>query len=110
MTTQPNPFNNTASSLKGVIDAAASVIAGQPVMPDSYSSHADSAAEELMKLDVSPHLADDGRKILKRHFDTASNGDPQSTKLQQSFEKEVNQRLQQLRAKAKWKDAAKDDA
>ena len=110
MTTQPNPFNNTSSSLKGVIDAAASVISGSPVLPDSYSDHISSAAEEIIKLSDGPHIADDATKILQKHFNTASEGNPQSTNLQKSFQREVDKQLQSLRAKAKWKDASRDDA
>lgn len=109
MTTQPNPFNNTSSSLKGVIDAAASIIGGSPTLPDEYSDHVNSAAEEISSLSDGPHIADDTTKILQKHFNNASEGNPQSTNLQRSFQREVNKQLQSLRGKSKWKDASRDD-
>lgn len=102
---QPNPFNNTSGSLKGVIDAAASIIQGDPVLPDSYNDHVDSAANDIAKLGDSPHLADDATKIMQKHFNAASNGDPQSTKLQQSFQREINKKVASLQAANRWKNA-----
>ena len=98
--TTPNPFS-TGSDLKGVIDAAAEIIGGQPVLPDDFSSHVDSAAEEIAKID-GPTTNDDITKIMQKHFNNGSKGNPQSTKLQQAFQSEVGKKVHQTRMKDKW--------
>lgn len=103
MTTQPNPFTNTSNSLKGVIDAAASVIGGDPVLPDTYGTHVSDAAGEIGNLKA-PYIQSDVTKILQKHFDAASKGDPQSTKLQKSFEREVSKAIGQNRSQKKWQE------
>ncbi len=102
--TDPNPFNNTASGLKGVIDAVSSVISGEPVLPDDFNSHVDAAAKEVMDKGDKPHVSDDLVKIMQKHFNNASKGDAKSTKLQKSFEKEVGKKIHQAQQKAKWKE------
>lgn len=102
MTTQPNPFSNTSDSLKNVIAAASEIIGGDPVLPDEYGSHVNAAAEEIGKLEASPYVSNDITKILQKHFNNASNGDPKSTRLQKSFQKEVDKAIHQARQKSKW--------
>ena len=103
--TVPNSFDNsTTNNLKGVIDAARNVIAGEPTLPDEFSSHADSAAEEIAKISNGPHVQGDITKIMQKHFNAGSDGHPQATGLQKSFEKEVGKRMQQSQAKAKWEE------
>jgi len=89
--TDPNPFTGT-DSLKNVIDAVSQVISGEPPVPDSYNSHADAAAEEIAKID-GPHVQGDITKIIQKHFNAGSDGKPQATGLQKSFEKEVSKRM-----------------
>ena len=101
--TDPNPFNGT-DSLKNVIDAVSQVISGEPTLPDEFSSHADSAAEEIAKISDGPHVQGDITKIMQKHFNAGSEGKPQATGVQKSFEKEVNKRMQQGQAKAKWEE------
>tara|TARA_R100001443_G_scaffold101203_1_gene109018 strand:+ start:1197 stop:1508 length:312 start_codon:yes stop_codon:yes gene_type:complete len=101
--TDPNPFNNTSDSLKGVIDAARNVIAGEPTLPDEYGSHIDAAADEISK-GGNTMMQDDITKIMQKHFNAGSEGNPQATNLQRSFEKEVSKRMQQNQAKAKWEE------
>ena len=101
--TVPNPFS-TGDSLKGVIDAARNVIAGEPTLPNEYGSHVDSAAEEIAKISDGPHVQGDITKIMQKHFNAGSDGKPQGTGLQKSFEKEVGKRIQQGQAKAKWEE------
>lgn len=102
MTTQPNPFNNTSSSLRNVIAAASEIIGGDPVLPDEYGSHVSAAADEIGKLEVGPHVSNDVTKILQKHFNNATKGDPKSTRLQKSFQKEVDKAIHQSRQKSKW--------
>lgn len=103
--TAPNSFDNsTSNNLKGVIDAARNVIAAEPTLPDEYGSHADAAAEELGKITKGPHIQDDITKIMQKHFNAGSDGNPQANGLQKSFEKEVGKRMQQGQAKAKWEE------
>lgn len=101
--TDPNPFNGT-DSLKNVINAVSQVIAGETTLPDEYGSHADSAAEEIAKITDGPHVQGDITKIMQKHFNAGSDGKPQATGLQKSFEKEVGKRMQQGQAKAKWEE------
>jgi hypothetical protein len=103
MTQQPNPFNNTAGQLRGVIDAASEIIAGEPVLPDDYASHVDAAAAEISKADGAM-MQDDLTKIMQKHFGAASNNDPQSTKLQATFQKEVGKKMMQAQAKSRWEE------
>ena len=100
--TQPNPFNGS-DSLKGVIDAVSQVIGGQPVVPDTYNTHIDAAAEELGKID-GPVVSDDLTKIMQKHFNAGSDGKPQATELQKAFEREVGKKMQQDTAAGKWKE------
>ena len=103
--TVPNAFDNsTTNNLKGVIDAARDVIAGDPTLPDEYGSHAAAAAEELAKITTGPHVQGDITKVMQKHFNAGSDGNPQATGLQKSFEKEVGKRMQQGQAKAKWEE------
>ena len=98
--TTPNPFN-TGDSLKGVIDAAAEIIGGEPVLPDDFSSHADAAAEEIAGIE-GPTTNDDLTKIMQKHFNAGSKNEPQTTKLQQVFQKEVGKRVNQSNQAKKW--------
>ena len=103
--TVPNAFDNsTTNNLKGVIDAARDVIAGEPTLPDEYGSHAAATAEELAKITTGPHVQGDITKVMQKHFNAGSDGNPQATGLQKSFEKEVGKRMQQGQAKAKWEE------
>ena len=98
--TTPNPFN-TGSDLKGVMDAAAEIMGGQPVLPDEFGSHVDAAAEELGKID-GPASNEDITKIIQKHFNDASKGQPQSTKLQTAFQTEIGKKVHQNRMAKKW--------
>ena len=101
--TQPNPFNNTSDSLKGVIDAARDIIQGSPSIPDQFSSHADAAADEIGKID-GPVAQDDITKIMQKHFNDASKGEPQKTGVQKAFDTEVNKRIHQSKSAQKWEE------
>ena len=98
--TTPNPFS-TGSDLKGVIDAASEILGGEPVLPDSFSSHADAAAEEIAGID-GPTTNDDITKIMQKHFNAGSNNEPQTNKLQKAFQNEVGKRVHQSRQAKKW--------
>lgn len=102
MTQQPNPFS-TGADLKGVIAAASEIISGEPVLPDQFKSHVDAAADEIGKLE-GPTTNDDINKIMKKHFDNASEGTPQSTKTQTAFQKEIGKKVHQDTAKKKWQE------
>lgn len=99
--TDSNPFNGT-DSLKNVIDAVSQVIGGEPTLPDQFGSHADAAADEIGKISGGPHVQGDITKIMQKHFNAGSEGNPQASKLQKSFENEVGKRIQQAQAKSKW--------
>lgn len=103
MSQVPNPFTNTSDSLKNVIAAASEVISGQPTVPDEFGTHMDAAAGEIADLSNRPHISQDINKIVQKHFNNASKGHPESTKLQKSFENEVGKRVQQVIAGKKWK-------
>ena len=104
MTQVPNPFDQTTSnSLRGVIDAASEIIAGEPALPDEYDSHVDAAAEEICKADT-VMMQDDITKIMQKHFNSASQGDAQKTNLQTTFQKEVGKKMQQAQNRARWEE------
>jgi len=100
---ETNPFSSGSDSLKNVINSVSEIIGGSPVLPDEYSSHVDSAVDDIANL-KGPYLGDDVNKIIRKHFDTASEGNPNSTKLQGAFQKEVSKRMAQAQAKSRWED------
>ena len=102
MTTDPNPFS-TGADLKGLIDTVSSVIGGQPQLPDTFDQHVDAAAEEIGKIE-GPHVQGDITKILQKHFNAGSNGEPQTTDFQKSFDNKVQQKVTQNRRADNWKD------
>lgn len=101
--TESNPFNQTSADLQGLINDVSEIIAGEPVMPGEFESHADAAAEEIAAME-GPTMSDDILKVVQKHFNNGSNGKAQETKTQHSFEKEVSRRISQAQAKARWKD------
>ena len=100
--TDPNPFNGT-DSLKNVVDAVSEIISGQPVIPDQFNSHIDAAAEEIAALE-GPTTNDDITKIVQKHFNTASEGVPQETKLQTAFQNEIANKVAQNNAAKRWEE------
>ena len=102
MSQVPNPFNNTSDSLRNVISSVSEIIGGQPVVPDEYGSHMDAAADEIISLSDQPHMQGDVIKIMQKHFNAATKGNPESTALQKSFEKEINSRINQKNAAKRW--------
>lgn len=102
MSQVPNPFNNTADSLRNVIAAASEIIGGQPVVPDEYGTHMDAAAKEIADLSAQPHISQDINKIVSKHFNAATKGNPESTNLQKSFEDEINRRVHQMNTAKRW--------
>ena len=100
--TDPNPFNGT-DSLKNVVDAVSEIISGQPVIPDQFNSHIDAAAEEIAAIE-GPTTNDDITKIVQKHFNTASEGVPQETKLQTAFQNEIANKVAQNNAAKKWEE------
>ena len=91
--TDPNPF--TGADLKGIDTVSRLSV-------DNHSSRTfdpcDAAAEEIGKIE-GPHVQGDITKILQKHFNAGSNGEPQ-TKFPKSFEKV--QRMAQNRNR-NWK-------
>ncbi len=104
MSQVPNPFSNTSDSLRNVIAAASEIIGGQPVVPDEYASHMDAAAQEIADISTRPHMVQDVTKIVQKHFNNATKGNPESTSLQKSFEDEIGRRVGQIRASKKWEE------
>ena len=100
--TDPNPFNGT-DSLKNFVDAVSEIISGQPVIPDQFNSHIDAAAEEIAALE-GPTTNDDITKIVQKHFNTASEGVPQETKLQTAFQNEIANKVAQNNAAKRWEE------
>ena len=100
---ETNPFSSGTDSLKNVINSVSEIIGGSPVLPDDYSSHVDSAVDDISAL-KGPYLGDDVNKIIRKHFDAASQGNPNSTKLQGAFEKEVSKKMAEAQAKNRWKE------
>ena len=100
--TDPNPFTGT-DSLRNVVDAVSEIISGQPVIPDQFNSHIDAAAEEIAALE-GPTTNDDITKIVQKHFNTASEGVPQETKLQTAFQNEIANKVAQNNAAKRWEE------
>lgn len=102
MSLDNNPFGGS-ESLKNVINSVSEIIGGSPVLPDDYGTHVDAAADEIAGLD-GKYMSDDVNKIIRKHFDAGSQGNPNSTKLQGAFQKEVAKRMGERAAKERWKD------
>ena len=104
MSQVPNPFMNTSDSLRNVIAAASEVIGGRPSVPDEYGTHMDAAAQEIMDMSDRPHLSQDITKIMQKHFNNATKGNPETTSVQKSFEDEIGRRINQIHASKKWEE------
>lgn len=96
-----NPFqSNDLNSLRAVTDTVRNIISAGNSVPEDYNDHVNAAASELET--SSPKTHEDTMKIIRKHFDVASKGQPQDTAKQMAFQREVGKILSQNAAQKKW--------
>lgn len=96
-----NPFDNSSlNSLKAVTDTVRDIMTGGASVPEDYNEHINAAVSEFET--SSPKTHEDQMKIIRKHFDVASKGQPQDTTKQMAFQREVGKLLSQNAAKKRW--------
>ena len=96
-----NPFDGSSlNSLKAVTDTVRNIMSAGTSVPEDYNDHINAAVSEFET--ASPKTHEDQMKIIRKHFDAASKGQPQDTAKQMAFQKEVGKLLSQNAAKKRW--------